>query len=105
MNVTGKWKGVPSPQDIAHAREHGHPPIIPVLEINQDGTFTFSLDSHGQKEVVEGEAVIDGHTVTLRAKVHNGNPIEPNAQNTDWALKLSDTGKLVDEQGKEAFER
>jgi len=105
MNVTGKWKGIPNAQDIAHAREHGHPPIVPALEINQDNTFTFSLDSHGQKELVEGEAVIDGTTVTLRAKVHNGNPIESNGQNADWVLKLSDTGKLVDEQGKEAFER
>lgn len=105
MNVTGKWKGIPGAQDIAHAREHGHPPVVPALEIKQDSTFTFSIDSHGQKDLVEGEAVIDGLTVTLRAKFHNGNPIESNGQNADWVLKLSDTGKLVDEQGKEAFER
>jgi hypothetical protein len=103
--IAGVWKGIPDPAELAHAREHGHPPSSTMLKIDADGKFTMSVVSHGKPQSIEGTAKIEGNAVSLTALKMDGEDAPPEIQANPITLRLNDSGKLADDRGNALFER
>ncbi len=103
--IAGAWKGIASPEELAHAREHGHPPSSDTLRIDADGTFALSSTSHGTTQTIEGDAKIEGTEVSLTPRMTNGVQAPQDMQTRPLTLRLTDSGKLADERGNPLFER